>query len=490
MNFRTAFSKGGRKPLLAGAVALAAASLGACDSVLEVEDPDVLRETAVTDSASVGILRNGAFFNLGRAYGGNNSGDDALIVATGWMSDELYNTDSFNTREEYDRRSIAETNASLGTLYRYIQRARLQAETSARGFGQYQSSLTTNTSRSDVLSLAGYSYIFLGENFCSGIPFSETVNGEFQFGQPLPTDSVFRRAVARFDEALSFAGTGSAAAQATARNLAAIGKARALLNLNDPAGAAAAVAAVPSSFVFNLQYLETPAASNNGVWALSLSRKATGVSDREGNVGLPFRSLGSDSSAAGQPGDRRVRYIPNGLGFSTQYYQFAQVLYPTRNSPLPLATGVEARLIGAEAALRAGNVETFRTRLNEARAAVQTGATQPPFSLAPISADSIAALQSAGGAAALQDLLFKERAFSLYLTAHRLGDLRRLVRQYGRTPNSVFPTNPRILPFRRNATTGVVTFAQYPNYGTDVNFPVPFDERNNPQFNGCLNRDA
>jgi len=28
----------------------------------------------------------------------------------------------------------------------------------------------------------------------------------------------------------------------------------------------------------------------------------------------------------------------------------------------------------------------------------------------------------------------------------------------------------------------------FANYGTDVNFPVPVTEKNNPNFTGCLDR--
>ena len=38
------------------------------------------------------------------------------------------------------------------------------------------------------------------------------------------------------------------------------------------------------------------------------------------------------------------------------------------------------------------------------------------------------------------DLLFRERAFWLFLSGRRLGDLRRLIEHYGRDPESVFPT--------------------------------------------------
>ena len=70
---------------------------------------------------------------------------------------------------------------------------------------------------------------------------------------------------------------------------------------------------------------------------------------------------------------------------------------------------------------------------------------------------------------------FTERAFWLYLTGHRLGDLRRMVRDYGFTQDQVFPTGQNIIGS---------------SYGSDVNFPIPFQEQNNPQFaNGsCIDR--
>jgi hypothetical protein len=69
--------------------------------------------------------------------------------------------------------------------------------------------------------------------------------------------------------------------------------------------------------------------------------------------------------------------------------------------------------------------------------------------------------------------LFDERAHWLYSTGHRLGDLRRLIRQYGRGTESVFPTG---------------AYFKGGSYGGDVNFPVPQPEENNPNFAQCLDR--
>jgi hypothetical protein len=48
------------------------------------------------------------------------------------------------------------------------------------------------------------------------------------------------------------------------------------------------------------------------------------------------------------------------------------------------------------------------------------------------------------------------------------------MRQYGRAEDAVFPTGRHF----KNTT----------DYGNDVNVPVPFTERNNPNFTGCLDR--
>jgi hypothetical protein len=60
-----------------------------------------------------------------------------------------------------------------------------------------------------------------------------------------------------------------------------------------------------------------------------------------------------------------------------------------------------------------------------------------------------------------------------------MGDLRRLVRQYGRSATAVFPSG---------------AYFKGGTYGDNVNFPIPVEEDNNPNTSpltqGCLNRSA
>ncbi|MEO6443694.1 MAG: TonB-dependent receptor plug domain-containing protein [Gemmatimonadaceae bacterium] len=73
------------------------------------------------------------------------------------------------------------------------------------------------------------------------------------------------------------------------------------------------------------------------------------------------------------------------------------------------------------------------------------------------------------------DLYFREKAFWVFGRGQRLGDLRRLIRQYSRTAANVFPSG---------------AFYKGGSYGADVNFPVTVDEENNPAFKGCTDRNA
>jgi hypothetical protein len=58
-----------------------------------------------------------------------------------------------------------------------------------------------------------------------------------------------------------------------------------------------------------------------------------------------------------------------------------------------------------------------------------------------------------------------------------LGDLRRLIRLYGRAADGsdTFPSG---------------AFFKGGTYSTDVNFPVSVDEQNNPEFKACTDRKA
>jgi starch-binding outer membrane protein, SusD/RagB family len=216
--------------------------------------------------------------------------------------------------------------------------------------------------------------------------------------------------------------------------------------------AAAAVAAVPEGFVYETEHATTPAALHNGVFE-AFNNGEFGVLDQEGINGLNYVSAE----------DLRVQG-DSGLGSDLNTESWFPNKYANFDASIPTADYTEAQLIIAESELQTGGLAAMTDRLNALRA------------VAGLPEDIVAPGDAVSGA----DLLFRERAFWLYATGHRLGDMRRLIRQYGRDAETVFPTGDY---FKGGLT-----------YGTDVNLPLPRREQNNPNLpdtpDGCLDRNA
>ncbi len=443
-----------RRVLPVALAAFAVLTLGGCEKLLEVNDPDIVTPDNLTDDLGLQTLRNGAISNFQQAWSAGQANDN-LAVVSGLFSDEWMHSGTFPTRQEMDRREIQIIgNGTMEGLFFRLQRARADLERAAIRIERSVPDPTTDDRIPEMLAYAGFTYVGFGENYCSGVPFSETIDS-ILYGDPLTTTQMFEQAVAHFDAAI-----GHPAASTDIQYLARIGKGRALLSLDRATEAAAAVEnVVPDDWVWYNYHSNTEGRTRNGIYHLNPEAGRWSVAEGEGGNGLAFRSSG----------DPRVPWSDIGVGFDseTPLYQFD--VYQAREDRFPLATGVEARLIEAEAALQGGG--NWLTILNDLRASFATLGPllypdNPP-------SGSLAALTDPGSATAREDLLFAERAYWLYSTAHRLGDLRRLVRQYGRGAESVFPTG---------------AYMKGGSYGADVNFPVPQPEENNPNFAQCLDR--
>jgi starch-binding outer membrane protein, SusD/RagB family len=449
--------------IAAGALAL---TLFGCktDKILEVTDPDVARPEALQGAAALPTLRAGAIGNFGVAYNGGAS-DVEQVHLSALLADEFINTETFPTRIEIDQRAISLTNTSLIGTFFDLTRARASADLAIRTYRESAKTVADSAGFPEVLSISGFSYIMFAENYCGGVPIStQEPDGSFTFGAAEATNTLLDSAVSKFDQAL---GVGGAPLTATFKNLASIGKGRALLDEGSYAAAAAAVAAVPTTFQYNYLHSETTGRQNNGTWSLTASVGRFGEADKEAGIGLPFASDGNIKRTGG-PIDPRVadslaRRGSSGSakGFDGATDQMVQAKYPLRSSSITIADGVEARLIEAEAALNGGDAVGALTILNALRS------NSSLLALRGYAAGSLPPLTLQATTDAQVDQLFKERAYWLYLTSHRLGDLRRLIRQYGRPVNAVFPNGP----YFKGGT-----------YGTDVNVPVPFQEQNNPNY--------
>jgi hypothetical protein len=438
------------------------AALAACDpnEVLDVVDPDIIAPEQVNDSAGAEALRVGALARFNGATTGVSAsvgGNEGLFILGGTLADELRSSDTFVQRDETDARGITLSNGNLTQAIRDAQRARLSAAQATRALVKYAPSRRAQAA--EMLFQQAYMETLMAESLCSGIPFSDFVDGVEQIGAPNTTEQALQRAVAHADSATSFA-NGTDALSVSVRNAAAITKGRALLDLGRFADAAAAVANVATSYQLVNEQSQTT--RDNAAWSWINNQRRFTVVDREGGNGLPFIS-------AADPRLPVAARVANG-GFDSTVDLYRQNVYPTRETSFPLITGIEARLIEAEAALQANNTTLFLSKLNDPRSASRA------LGAVTVTPAQLPALTDPGSQAARVDLLFRERGFWMYLTGHRLGDLRRLVRQYGRPAESVYPTGAW------GGGTG--------NYGTDVNLPVTQAEENNPQFTGCIDRRA
>jgi hypothetical protein len=424
--------------------------------ILTVDDPDVIDPGVITSPVGADALYNGAITEFSVAIVGDNGALEGQMLVSGSFTDELINSETFPTRLEYELRSIDTRNGTLTTVFRQLQRARALLEFAVPALQQY--SPTPAYRIGESYALAGFTYVFAGENYCSGVPFSTQAQPPI-YGTPLTTTEIFTRAIQRFDSALAyFAATDTQTV--TRLNLARVGKARALVDRGGPgdlAAAAAVVANVPLGFVYNTTHSLSSNRQRNGMFAFTWQNKRFSVADVEGTNGLNFRT-------ALDPRVAVDRTPVTNLGFDALTPQWNPVKYPTAISLTPIANGAEAKLIIAENQMVA-NPTVWLDTLNFLRDSTK-------FTRAQGGAPGLTPLADPGTPSGRIDVMFRERAFWMYLTGHRLGDFRRLMRQYGRTEDQVFP----------------IGLGLKGTYGHDLNLPVPFDEVNNPNFTACLDR--
>jgi hypothetical protein len=431
--------------------------VAACDTedLLQVDEPTFATPETLNKPEGLPTLFAGALGDFQIAYSG--SGGDAYLSVVSLITDEFRSSDTFTTRTATDQRTQFPTvqGNTSDAAYNRLQYARRSAGEVADAIAAVSPQGKADTRYHHVRSLEGFAIVALAETFCSNIPISTAVGGApGEAGMPLTTAQLFDLAITKFDDAISGLATS---------NVAKVGKARALLNNGQHAAAAAAVSGVPTSFIHFIEHSSNSGRQQNPIYSLQANGRYT-VSDVEGTNGLNFRSAQ----------DPRVPWTedPRG-GFDNSIRLFIDQRYPSFGSDVVLADGIEARLIEAEAALRAGNINLWLTRLNDLRADVralmtaryEAYATKVPGPNNPN--QTLALLTDPGSEAARVNLMFRERAFWLYDTGHRLGDLRRLIRQYNRGAETVFPT----ASYHKGGT-----------YGTDVNFPIPFNESQNPNY--------
>lgn len=229
------------------------------ESILDVEDPDVINPDAVNSPAGAAALYAGALGEFSFAVVGDAGGTEGQILVGGLMTDEYIHSGTFPTRFDYEQRKSDERNGTLTGVFRNLQRARSLLEATVPALRQFAP--TPAHRIPEAFALAGYTYVWFGESYCSGVPFST----DETFGVPESTTEIFDLAVARFDSALVALGSASDSFSVRVRTVAQVGKGRALLNLGQFANAALAVAGVHDTLQYRTTHSVTSSRQQNGV---------------------------------------------------------------------------------------------------------------------------------------------------------------------------------------------------------------------------------
>lgn len=423
------------------------------------------------------------------------------VLASGLLTDELqWAVDPYDIdgNMQIDARELPDAPESdPSATYNLLQNLRVQAALAATALQTYAPD-SGRATRGEMLAIEGYAHILLADLFCSGIPLSmPRTAADIDYRPGSSRDLVYARAIALFDSALVLA-----ADSVPLMTLARVGRGRAWLGRGQFDSAAHAVAAVGDADAYRVRLVIGVGDLNGQVDPTDLQRYV--VSDSEGRNGLAYRSSHDPRTQVTAASFSYPLFGRNHGADITTYYPVKYTQAARDSVTFTVADAVEARLITAEAALHAGDVGTWRATLNALRTTGrQTRVTyfciadlknedgtctfDPPDSsrVDTIQAagiggvDGLVPLVDPGTPTARVDTMFAERAAWLFLTAHRQGDLRRLIRSvaqggYGRRQSDVYPSG---------GTAGGIA------RGSAVTFAIPSTENLNPYFQGCLNRD-
>ncbi|WP_373065333.1 hypothetical protein [Gemmatimonas sp.] len=424
---------------------------------LNVVDPDIINPADVVSPEAAVAVANGAIATFRTTTG---AGESTWLFG-GLLADEWSTSSTFIQNDETDQRQIQEFNGSVTNMLRNLYRVRTRAD---QGIAALQAARPDARALIAEMYLArGYTEMQLASDFCNGVPIGNGNATPPEDGTPKSNQELFAIAAASLDSGLTFA-NGTDAASVLMNRALRVTRGRVALGRGDFAGAGTLVTGVPTSFLY--QHTFSANAGTNTIWGQGISSRRYSVGDSlEGNArillarnAIPFASardprlpvtIPTSGAVNGQDGQTYTRT-------TTMWGQFTAV---------DVVNGIDARMIEAESALKAGNTTQWLAIHNALRAA--------PPKLAEIQPTAMAALVDPGTEAGRVSLHFREKAFWTFSRGQRLGDMRRLVRQYGRTVANVFPQGAH---FKGG------------DYGGDVNLPVVTDERNNPNFKGCTDR--
>jgi len=400
----------------------------ACHGLLDVTDPTVLKNSDLASASGANARRLNTVLMLSQNIGGAFQDVAAFSDERMWDTRIAPATLWGNMMLNMDRRD----GDAMATLYAADNRDghlddldQIFAASSPAVYAMrlYGADSIKHEYLAQLFAIRGYVLLQMAEDMCPGFPINDISSGNQPvYSQPYTTDSAFAYASAQLDSALVH---GRDSARFV--NFARVVQGRALLDLGQYGRADSVVTSVPTDFAYLTD--EAVRAAQPLLWSQRYGCCAY-VGDHDGGNGLPFRSAH----------DPRVGTVFKRFDLATGTDSlFDQVKYANGDTPLVLASGIEARLIQAEVALH-NDDPSWLAILNTLRTTCTDASTCPSPPAGTGGVAGLAPLSDPGTPTARVDLVYRERAFWLYITGRRLGDMRRLVRNYGRAIESVFPS--------------------------------------------------
>ncbi len=411
-----------RRGALSLTVALGLAALGACDGgILDVDDTGIVVPDDIEEAgpAAVPTLVNGMVGNYHEAV-------DDVIRYAGMLTDEMILAGTFPTRAQVDARRIIANNLTLTEeMYGPLHRARLAADTLVFQFeerlGDPEFEDVAAEMREGIALgklYGGYTRVWLAELYCWSI-----LTGLAEESAPLLPDARMQQALGVLQEAEQLA---EAEGLEDVRLAAVVGQARANLWLRDFDQAATLASEVPRDFVYWSEYSNNDPDQFNELYAFTWGDTQS-IRWTVGDGTFPARGNEIFEFFEEFQALNLIEHQPPGFStFQGSIPVALQLLYQQPEADVKLASGVEARLIEAEAAVRAGQTGTAEEILNDLRSDYSTRATIQFGVEPPAPENLLQPISLSGDLQADLKAVADERARELWLTGDRQTTSRRL----------------------------------------------------------------
>lgn len=374
--------------------------LSACD--LKVTNPGPTQDAFLSDSLSLAAQVAGVGYTLG-------DGMNYLVLHSAVVTRELFPTgQSGQFGIEPSNWVGLLVTEEQGTPWNLLSRARWLGDQAVARLQKVlgPTAFAKHPQAAQALIWRGFTYRVLGEEMCVSI-----ING----GPATPARDNLVRAESSFTAAIAVA---TAANNMTLVNAAYAGRAQVRVSLADWTGAVSDAGHVPTSFVYKMPYFDNvdEYGYNRTMWSSTAQSfyKATSAwntwyaqyYDETKDPRVPYTTTALKGAGAFPPVGA-VNWWP-------------QAKYLTNTAGVNLASGREARLIEAEAALRNGSIAGAMRLIDANRASAGAPVAARPATLADA-----------------WTLLKRERGIELWLEGRRLADLRRWAAT--NTPGSLDP---------------------------------------------------